>query len=89
MQQVSFVPVDGHLELNAFYASQQVLLKGFGNYLGLMRLGQFVGEQMGLIFRAVNVFAGAAKIDALDSKSPRGRALIEAASEVIKARKVA
>jgi len=63
LQQVSFTMEDGNLQLNAFYATQQIARKGYGNYLGLSRLGAFVASQMGLRFSQLNVFVGVAKMD--------------------------
>ncbi len=63
LQQVSFTFEDGGLQLNAFYATQQIARKGYGNYLGLSRLGAFVAGQMGLRFEQLNVFVGVAKMD--------------------------
>jgi len=67
LQQVSFVFEDGALQLNAFYATQQIARKGYGNYLGLARLGAFVASQMGLSFKQLNVFVGLAKMDVAKS----------------------
>ena len=38
MQQVSFVPTREGLVTNAFYATQQMFDKAYGNYLGLAQL---------------------------------------------------
>ncbi|HEY2051617.1 MAG TPA: hypothetical protein VGH03_19935 [Caulobacteraceae bacterium] len=63
LQQVSFTFEDGGLQLNAFYATQQIARKAYGNYLGLSRLGAFVAGQMKLRFEQLNVFVGVAKMD--------------------------
>ena len=63
LQQVSFVPDDGALQLNAFYASQQIARKAYGNYLGLARLGAFMAKQFDLRFEQLNVFVGLAQMD--------------------------
>lgn len=64
LQHVSFVPVahDG-LVLNAFYATQQLFDKAYGNYLGLCQLGQFMAREMGLTFVRFNCFVGVAKLE--------------------------
>ena len=67
LQQVSFVFEDGALHLNAFYATQQLARKGYGNYLGLARLGAFMAQRMGLRFEQLNVFVGVAKMDVTKS----------------------
>lgn len=48
LQHLTFVPHMGKLTVNAFYASQCVFQKAYGNYLGLVRLGAFVAEQLNL-----------------------------------------
>jgi len=63
LQQVSFTFDDGGMALNAFYATQQIARKGYGNYLGLSRLGAFVASQMKVRFEQLNVFVGVAKMD--------------------------
>jgi hypothetical protein len=63
-QRVSFVPMhDGTLVMNAFYATQQIFRKGYGNYLGLCRLGAFMATEMGLKLSRVCISVGVAKID--------------------------
>ena len=63
LQQVSFTFDDGALHLNAFYATQQIARKAYGNYLGLARLGAFMANQMKLSFEQLNVFVGMAQMD--------------------------
>ena len=63
LQQVSFTFDGGGLQLNAFYATQQIARKAYGNYLGLARLGGFVAGQMNLRFEQLNVFVGVAQMD--------------------------
>jgi hypothetical protein len=63
LQQVSFTFEDGGLALNGFYATQQIARKGYGNYLGLSRLGAFMAEEMELRFEQLNIFVGLAKMD--------------------------
>jgi hypothetical protein len=82
LQHVTFVPdfCDNTLRLNAFYATQQLFERGYGNYLGLARLGLFVASQTGLSLSRVTCFVGVEKIDS-DSKPTRGpelEALIQA-----------
>lgn len=63
LQQVSFTFDDDALHLNAFYATQQLARKGYGNYLGLARLGAFMAAEMELAFEQLNIFVGVAKMD--------------------------
>ena len=71
LQHVTFVPsfADGTLLLNAFYATQQLFEKGYGNYLGLARLGHFVAQQTGLSLVRVTCFIG---VEKMESKPPDG-----------------
>lgn len=58
LQHVSFVVADDSLVVNAFYATQQLFYKAYGNYLGLSRLGAFMAKEMGLKLGRLNVFIG-------------------------------
>lgn len=60
LQHISFVRDNDHetLSLNAFYALQSFFVKAYGNWLGLLRLGEFVASQTGLRFERLNCFAG-------------------------------
>jgi hypothetical protein len=48
LQQVSFEPTPAGLVTNAFYATQQIFDKAYGNYLGLAQLGAFMAHEMGM-----------------------------------------
>lgn len=63
LQHVSFVPEGNGLVMNAFYATQKLLNKAYGNYLGLCRLGNFMAREMGLEFTRMNVFVGVENFD--------------------------
>ncbi len=61
LQQIAFHPngtngVDG-LSVVAFYATQILMEKAYGNYLGLYRLGQFMAKEMGLRLTDVKCIA--------------------------------
>lgn len=71
LQQVSFVPSDAGLVVNAFYATQQLFDKAYGNYLGLAQLGAFMASEMGLPFARLNVMVGVAKLERI-TKSDAG-----------------
>jgi hypothetical protein len=86
LQQLSFVPVhDGTLIMNAFYATQQILRKGYGNYLGLCRLGAFMANQMHLNFSRLNIFVGVAQMDTVGKSDPGLRRLAEEIGALINA----
>ncbi|HAG79883.1 MAG TPA: thymidylate synthase [Cyanobacteria bacterium UBA12227] len=68
LQHISFVPQGETLTLNAFYATQQILNKAYGNYLGLCRLGNFMAHEMELTFSRMNCFVGVAKLEHIGKK---------------------
>lgn len=69
MQHLTFVRLDGGgLALNAFYATQQIVRKAYGNLLGLCRLGHFVASQADLVLERVTVFVGCEKIGGIPKK---------------------
>ncbi len=74
LQQVSFEPTEQGLVVNAFYATQQILIKGYGNYLGLVHLGAFMAKEMKMKLARMNVTVGIAKF--------KGKDLSENASEL-------
>jgi len=67
LQQIAFHPKGPKgkegLEIIAFYATQLLIEKGYGNYLGLYRLGQFMASQMGLTLSSVSCVAGSLKLN--------------------------
>jgi hypothetical protein len=63
LQTVSFVPTDEGLVVNAFYAMQYLLQRGYGNFLGLAHLGAFMAREMKLPMARLNVMAGVEKLD--------------------------
>jgi thymidylate synthase len=84
LQQVSFVPMkDGTLTMNAFYATQQIFRKGYGNYLGLCRLGRFVAHEMGLKLSRVSIFVGVAKMDEIQKTEPLVADFAELLKEIL------
>jgi hypothetical protein len=65
LQHITFAP-DFHrrtLALNAFYATQQLFIRAYGNWLGLFRLGGFVASQTNLRFERLNCFTGVEKME--------------------------
>lgn len=61
---VTFTPntQEKTLSITALYAEQYLFDRGYGNYLGLCRLGRFVAEQMGLQFAQLTCIASCAKL---------------------------
>ena len=65
LQQLSFVPdKSGNLSVNAFYATQYMVARAYGNYVGLCRLGCFVAQELGLTLTRVTCHLGLAELDA-------------------------
>jgi len=83
LQHVSFVPQKNSLIMNAFYATQQLFNKAYGNYLGLCRLGNFMANEMGLGFEQMNCFVGVAKMDNIPKKSPTLEELKKVARQAV------
>jgi hypothetical protein len=71
------VPTRDGLVTNAFYATQQLFEKAYGNYLGLAQLGSFVAQQIGEKPARLNVFVGVAKLEGIPKTDARLVALIE------------
>ena len=64
MQHLSFIRTEsGGLNINAFYATQYLVRKAYGNLLGISRLGQFVAGQIGSTLDRVNLFVGCEKLE--------------------------
>jgi len=78
LQHVSFVTTRVGLVVNAFYATQQVFDKAYGNYLGLAQLGAFMAHEMGISLVRLNVNVGVAKLERVTKTDIRLAALIRA-----------
>ncbi len=68
LQHVTFAPIDGGLCLNAFYATQYMVERAYGNYVGLCRLGQFAAHELGLRLIRMTCFTGIAECEVAKSK---------------------
>ena len=63
LHQVAFTPVANEgLAITGFYATQYVFDRGYGNYLGLCRLGAFMAKHMGLQLVRMTCVASVAKL---------------------------
>jgi hypothetical protein len=71
LQHVSFEPTSAGLVVNAFYATQQIFDKAYGNYLGLTHLGKFMAHELGIDLERVNIFVGVAKLERI-TKNDQG-----------------
>ena len=85
MQQVSFEPTRGGLVVNAFYATQQLFVKAYGNYLGIAQLGAFMAHEMGMKLARINVIAGVAKFEGIRKTDARLVPLLSAARQCLAA----
>jgi signal transduction histidine kinase len=63
LQHVTFAPTVEGLYVNAFYATQYMVERAYGNYLGISRLGRFIAHELRLPLRRVTVFTGLAQRD--------------------------
>lgn len=88
LQQVSFEPTAVGLVMNAFYATQQIFDKAYGNYLGLTQLGAFMAHEMGMSLARLNVMVGIAKLERI-RKHDRALEPLVAAAETLVSRPAA
>ncbi|MGH8627765.1 MAG: thymidylate synthase [Gammaproteobacteria bacterium] len=88
LQQVSFEPTSVGLVTNAFYATQQLFMKAYGNYLGLARLGAFVAHEMGMPLARLNVMVGVAKLERITKSDPALKPLLSAAQSLLRPKRV-
>lgn len=70
LQQVS-VTHDGErrIALNAYYPTQFIFDRAYGNYLGLCHLGAFIAHETGLRFSRLNCFIGRPELGSVSRKS--------------------
>ena len=83
LQHVSFVPTATGLVINAFYATQQLFDKAYGNYLGLAQLGAFMAHEMKMPLARLNVNVGVAKLERIGKTDSAMIPLINAARACI------
>jgi len=85
MQHVSFEPTDEGLVVTAFYATQQLFVKAYGNYLGIAQLGAFMAHEMNMKLIRMNVVIGVAKFERIPKTDPALKPLLAAARACIAA----
>ena len=83
LQQVSFEPTSLGLVVNAFYATQQIFDKAYGNYLGLAQLGTFMAHEMDMRLARLNVMVGVAKLERIKKSDPELTQLVAAAEGLV------
>ena len=83
LQQVSFEPTSLGLVVNAFYATQQIFDKAYGNYLGLAQLGTFMAHEMDMQLARLNVMVGVAKLERIKKSDPELAQLVAATEGLV------
>ena len=83
LQHLSFVPTKEGLAINAFYATQYVFDKAYGNYLGLAQLGAFMAHELNLPLARLNVTVGVANLDGVKKSDASLAPLIAAARAAV------
>lgn len=63
LQHVTFAPTKAGLCMNAFYATQFLVERAYGNYVGLCRLGRFVAHELKRPLVKMTCFTGIAQCD--------------------------
>jgi hypothetical protein len=69
LQHVTIAPTTEGISLNAFYATQYVVERAYGNYLGLCRLGRFVAHELERPLVRMTCFTGISLHDTKISKA--------------------
>lgn len=83
LQHVSFEPTGEGLVVNAFYATQQLFVKAYGNYLGIAQLAAFMAYEMKMKLIRMNVIIGVAKFERISKTDPELAPLLAAARACI------
>lgn len=81
LQQVGFSYDKDGLVISALYPRQYVFDRGYGNFVGLCRLGRFMADQMGVALARLNCFVVAPSLGQKVSK--RGLASLVRAADVL------
>lgn len=69
LQHVTFAPTDNGLCMNAFYATQYMVERAYGNYVGLCRLGQFVAHELKVPLLRLTCVTGIAQCEISKNKA--------------------
>jgi len=72
LQQIGFSFAGGAVSVTGFYTIQYLMKRGYGNYLGLCYLGQFMARETGLPLARVNCFVGNPRVDSGFNKNNLG-----------------
>jgi hypothetical protein len=83
LQHVTFLPSGDGLVVNAFYATQQLFDKAYGNYVGLAQLGAFMAHELKMPLARLNVMVGVAKLERISKADPALEPLMAVARELV------
>jgi hypothetical protein len=88
LQQIAVHPSEqkGTLAITGFYGTQYLVERGYGNLLGLCRLGRFLSWEMGLRLTRMTCVASYAPVESIGKT--RGRQLVEAARTALAGREL-
>jgi hypothetical protein len=65
---------DGTIAINAFYPTQYIFDRAYGNYLGLCHLGHYIAQQSGMRFSRLNCFVGKPELGEVNKSDLRALA---------------
>ncbi len=71
LQQIGFSFAKSQLTVTGYYTIQYMMKRGYGNYLGLCYLGQFISNETGVPLSRVNCFVGNPRVDAFNQQQLR------------------
>src|SRR5260370_33467252 len=75
LQQISLTYKEtGTLEINAYYPTQYLLERAYGNYLGLCQLGHFIAHQLGARLTVFTCFVGNPELGTFNKSDVAGLA---------------
>ena len=82
LQHITFYKLEtGGLALNSFYALQYFYQRAYGNWLGLINLGNFIAQESGLKLEQMNCFVGVEVLDKINKTD--AKKLYNEASEIL------
>lgn len=73
---VAFAVNGSELSLTAFYAVQYIFDRAYGNYVGLVRLGQFVASELNCRLQQITCVSGVAELGQRLKSKTEARALL-------------
>ena len=83
LQHLNFEPTDAGLVVGTFKTAPQIFDKAYGNYLGLVRLGEFMTHQLDISVASLNIMVGVAKLERI-ARNDSDRASLVGAAKALK-----